>query len=322
MKEIASQRTYLRLAVLATITILVFYAIVKQFDVSELPGLLAQVSLPWVILGTAIGFATSPFLNTIRWQAILRGAGYSIGFKKVFLITLANWSFMVLPGRLGDLLKSYPLRHEVPVNHSIVSIIIEKVIDVLSLISLIIVGSLLLREPLILTIAMIVFLGVVLVIGLTRALSTRFLVRWFPGGKTRDALEHFDHMLRSLLSSRKYLYIAVASSLGNWLTNIAAVWSFYRAFHLVVPTGAVLAYLPVSIFIGLLPVTVAGMGTRDAALIQFFAPYAGAAQSLGVGILYSISAYWLPVLIGLCFIYGPGFSASLLPRNIGSRTTN
>lgn len=322
MNRLVSQRTYLQLTVLATITILVFYAIVKQFDVSPLPALFAQINLPWVILGTGIGFATSPFLNTARWQAILQSAGHSVGFKKIFLITMANWPFMVLPGRVGDLLKSYPLRHDVPISHSIVSILIEKIIDVLALIGLIIIGSLLLREGPILAIATATFIGVVLIVALTQTVSMRFLVKLISEGRMRDSLTHFDHILRSLLSRRKYFFIAVASSLGNWLTNVAAVWCFYRAFHLAVPASTILVYLPVSIFIGLIPITVAGMGTRDAALIQFFTPYAGAAQSLGVGILYSMSAYWFPILVGLCFVYGAGFSASLWPRNTDSQTTN
>lgn len=322
MNRLISQRTYLQLAVLAIVTILVFYAIVKQFDIASVPALMAQTSMGWVILGTAIGFATSPFLNTLRWQAVLQGGGHAVGFKKIFLITMANWPFMVLPGRVGDLLKSYPLRHEVPVSHSIVSIVIEKIIDILALIGMIMAGSLFLKEYAILGIAGVAFIVIIAAVALTRVISTRILVRLIAEGRRREALMHFDHVLRSFVSHRKYFAIAVASSLGNWLSNVAAVWCFYKAFHLGVPLGAVLAYLPVSIFIGLIPITVAGMGTRDAALIQFFTPYATATQSLGVGILYSVSAYWLPVLIGLFFIYGMGINASFLRQNTDSRTTN
>ncbi len=320
--RIVSQRTYLQLAILATITILVFYSIVKQFDLNILPTLIEDAAPWWIVAGTLIGFATSPFLNTSRWQAILRGAGYDIGFKKIFFITMKNWPFMVLPGRVGDLLKSYPLRHEVPINHSMVSIVIEKIIDVLSLIALIMAGSLILNERTIFFAAAAIGVASIIAVGLTQIISTKIIAQYVFAGKTRDTLLHFDHVLRALIRHKKYLFAAVGSSLGNWITNVIAVWCFYQAFHLSVPFSAVLAYLPLGIFIGLIPVTVAGMGTRDAALIQFFGAYASPAQSLGVGIFYSLSAYWLPVLVGLAFIYSSELKAFFGPRNTGSQTAS
>ncbi len=315
-------RAYGKLAVVAAITVVVFYAIVKQFDAGALPSLFRQANLFWIVLGTLFGFVTSPFLNAARWYAILSGGSHSVKFKKVLAITVANWPFMVIPGRVGDLLKSYPLRHEIPVSHSIVSIIIEKIIDVLALLGIIALGALFLGKTAILIISSGLFLAGIVAVFFANLISRRFLAKIVPEGKTRDALTHFDHFLNSLIRRPAYFSLAILSSVGNWLTNVFAVWCFYNAFSLTVPFTAILTYLPISIFIGLLPVTVAGMGTRDAALIQFFANYAGSAQSLGVGILYSLSAYWLPVVAGLFFIYTTGLSSSFWPQSIDSQKTS
>ena len=61
--------------------------------------------------------------------------------------------------------------------------------------------------------------------------------------------------------------------------------------------------LPLAIFVGLLPLTLSGMGTRDPAFIALFGGLGVAAEvSLGVGLLYSLYGYWLPALVGLPFM--------------------
>jgi hypothetical protein len=67
-----------------------------------------------------------------------------------------------------------------------------------------------------------------------------------------------------------------------------------------VEATAIIAYVPISIFIGLLPITIGGVGTRDAALIHLFAPYASPAMMAGIGLLCSLR-YVLDSLIGLPF---------------------
>ncbi len=90
-------------------------------------------------------------------------------------------------------------------------------------------------------------------------------------------------------------------------------YCFFQAFRAAVPFSLILTYLPIAIFIGLIPVTLAGMGTRDAALIGFFSAYARPEQSLSVGIAYSVVAYWLMVVIGLGFLYR--FKDAFWPRS-------
>jgi uncharacterized membrane protein YbhN (UPF0104 family) len=64
----------------------------------------------------------------------------------------------------------------------------------------------------------------------------------------------------------------------------------------------VLAYVPISIFVGLLPLTIGGMGTRDSALIYLFAAYEPASVMAGIGLLCSMR-YWMDTLVGLPFFH-------------------
>ena len=56
-----------------------------------------------------------------------------------------------------------------------------------------------------------------------------------------------------------------------------------------------------SIFVGLLPFTFAGIGTRDVALIFFYQPFLAAPVAAALG-LFCTLRYLLPALIGLPFL--------------------
>ena len=62
-----------------------------------------------------------------------------------------------------------------------------------------------------------------------------------------------------------------------------------------------LALSPLAILAGLLPLTFAGIGTRDAALIFFYQDYFNEATGAALGLLCT-SRYFLPAVIGLPFL--------------------
>ncbi|MEJ2040882.1 MAG: hypothetical protein P8X55_18420, partial [Desulfosarcinaceae bacterium] len=62
-----------------------------------------------------------------------------------------------------------------------------------------------------------------------------------------------------------------------------------------------LALTPLAIFAGLLPLTYAGVGTRDAALIYFLRDYLSPGAGAALGILCTMR-YIVPALAGLPFL--------------------
>ena len=77
-----------------------------------------------------------------------------------------------------------------------------------------------------------------------------------------------------------------------------------------------MANIPIAIFIGMIPVTLGGMGTRDAAIIYLFSEFGTPSELLGVGILFSLIRYWFLSVIGVAFMKKIVLSNS--PTNINS----
>ena len=84
-----------------------------------------------------------------------------------------------------------------------------------------------------------------------------------------------------------------------WLLPIFAAKILFLALGANVPLFYIAAAFPLAIFIGLIPITIAGMGTRDSAIIYFFSFWVSSSICLGVGLLYTLFAYWFLALLGL-----------------------
>jgi uncharacterized protein (TIRG00374 family) len=97
--------------------------------------------------------------------------------------------------------------------------------------------------------------------------------------------------------------VAGASAL-LWTTNLTISMLCFQALGADVGVVRTAASMPVAIFVGLVPVTLSGMGTRDSAIVLLFADAVPHATSLGVGLLYSMLLYWLLALAGLPFLRG------------------
>ncbi|MEE9195587.1 MAG: UPF0104 family protein, partial [Alphaproteobacteria bacterium] len=93
----------------------------------------------------------------------------------------------------------------------------------------------------------------------------------------------------------------MAGSVVIWFLHLLQIWIFILALGAWTPFLANLALAPLAILAGLLPLTLAGIGTRDAMLILFYAPYMAAPSGAALGILCTLR-YVLPALAGLPFL--------------------
>ena len=64
----------------------------------------------------------------------------------------------------------------------------------------------------------------------------------------------------------------------------------------------VLALIPIVTFIGLLPITLAGIGTRDAAIIYLFSPFVSYTVAFSVGLIFTLIRYIIPSIVGGFFV--------------------
>ncbi|MDM7917303.1 MAG: lysylphosphatidylglycerol synthase transmembrane domain-containing protein [Candidatus Eisenbacteria bacterium] len=284
------------MAVLVLVTLLVFYLLFRNVSFSRVFELLGSARLAPLIAGLLLT-ATFPVFSAWRWQRMMDALGHPIPGRQAFsLIMACNTLAVFTPSKGSDLAKAYFLRGRAPVSTVLGSVLAERLLDVLTLLAFCLAGSWM-RGWNTLALAS----GGLFVLGLagTVALLT---IRLPVPRKLRPKVDRLLQALRLLLGRPALLAPVLLLTLANWLASVVQTWLFYVSLRGPTPFGPVLAALPAAIFVGLLPVTLAGMGTRDAALIRLMAPVSASAVSLGVGILYSLGGYWLPGILGLPFL--------------------
>ena len=269
---------------------------------------------PWWLIGGISLLAPITLVTAWRFSLLVRDA--KIGFGESNRLILASSTLnLILPSKMGDLAKGFVLteRHGVPGSLALSIVVLEKTLDLLSLlvwgvVAMLYVG---LSNPilLLLTIPVAGLLAVVTAIivpfpifGGLIGLAWRILPARFAG-KLERFFDSLSEVVRWFWGRPLWAFGVIALSLTLWLVHLWQFWFFTRSVGGAIPMIDNMAFATMSILIGLLPFTVAGIGSRDAAIVVFYSAYLSPGAAAFVGILATLR-YVLPAIAGLPFVGG------------------
>jgi glycosyltransferase 2 family protein len=238
----------------------------------------------------------------------------SLGFGEANrLILVASVLNMVLPSKMGDIAKAFFMkqRGHLDGSLSLSLVVFEKACDMLSLLLWCTFGLILYPQKDWLFWVMTASVAFGLVLGILLLSSRKFAQVFFILGrrlapkKLRTKLEKLQvswgEMHNYFWRDRVQLLKITSTSIFIWFLHLLQIWLFILALKAWAPFLANLALSPLAILAGLLPLTFAGVGTRDAALIAFYQPYFDAPTAAALGLLCT-SRYLLPAIGGLPFL--------------------
>lgn len=228
------------------------------------------------------------------------------------LILSASTLNLLLPSKMGDVAKAWVLRtrYRFDGRHALALVLLEKLTDLASLLAWGVGASLLMTSGLLQNIAT---AGLALLLGLLLLLLSpinpiaSFLRRsasWLPAriGKLFDGFgAQWGSTIEWFWHSRGRAALVWVVSLLLWAGHLVQIWMFARAMGQV-PLAGSMAAATLAILAGLLPFTMAGIGTRDAALVVLYAAWLSPAQGAALGVLATMR-YLLPAIAGLPFVH-------------------
>ncbi len=132
--------------------------------------------------------------------------------------------------------------------------------------------------------------------GLTR------LGRWRQGNPASEAASPLQRLglLHAFRQARlRHYLLTLLYKTPNFLLAVGVHYLALRLFGVEAPFGRLLAFLPIVFLVASLPVTVAHLGTTQAAWLYFFAPYGEAAQLLAYSLVAHVTFMVLNGLIGV-----------------------
>lgn len=298
------------------VTGVLLFVLYRSLDVRAVARALLGADPRW--LAVSVGMIVPiTFLRAVRffWVA---PPGALPGVGEAFRLTLAAGALnLVLPAKAGDLLKSYfvATRSHTSAGVSVAIVVYERLCDLFGLISWCLLGWLVARPvtPGVPTafwmLLALVGIACTILISSDRAATVfRAVLTWLLQHsrlrKLRELAVGWPDLLTALRGRRRWV---VPFSLGLWLTHLVQIWLFTVALSAPVPFGVCASLSAVALMAGQLPLTVAGIGTRDVALVVLFSRYLAPETAAALGVLVT-TRNLLPPLIGIPLM-GPYLSS-------------
>ena len=298
-------RTWLAFLVSVSILAVIFLRI----DLGAFRAHLAGIN---PILGAAavLFFAPQIAISAYRWRLMVQGYA-PVGLGEASQLILAgNALNILLPSRVGDLSKAYfaARQGKMDLNRGMNVVIFEKYLDLASLGIVALTGVLCVRHwdrpslvALVFSLGLLGIFPILYAVNLERWTRFAFFEKYRILSKIKHFLLEAHSYLEEIKKDRRQLASLLGISIFLWFVHLFQFYLIFRALHSQVSIFHIFRLVPLGILIGLIPITIAGMGTRDSALIYLFAPYEDPALMLGVGLFASLR-YLVPGILGLPFL--------------------
>ena len=322
----------LRLAVAG----LLLWLLASSIDHARLFALLKSVRLSW-LLAAFLTIVSVRFVMAVRWQWLLRSYGLRPRFFSTVLITYLSSLGAVLPGGVGpDVVRGYQMaRMGSNVGDVTASIIVDRLIGLYSMLfvalgAAILATSLGLRAPwFMLLLLQALFFASWAALYLVRRWGERWSARHETGLLSR-IMRRPLRLVSLLTDVRRIKELFAFAFILSFLVQALRCLMF---FFLFLALGASVDLIPFFVYIPLVfvimfvPISIGGLGVREAALILFWREMGIADEiSFGAGILshalmVALLTVALPLWIVRRYLEGkhPGAGSGSRPRNDDDR---
>jgi len=301
---------------LSFLGIILFIFILFKSNLGEILKNIKNVNFSYLILAAAL--ALPILLNkTWCWNYIKRKQGIKYNLKDSFLMYCSGiYVGTLTPGRMGEVIKALYLKKDgYSMGRSLVSIALDRISDLVSLVAFILLSSLFFitvfqKQILILVLGIIIFIllfVIFLKIGLIKWFLKKMFYVFIPEKYRKSWKINFQDFIDDfkIYKLKNYIIIFLISIL-SWFFYYLQTYILSKAINIDVP----FLYLAITVttagLITLIPISVAGIGTRDAALILLLAPFSILREQ---AILFSALILLMSLfaaLVGLtCWLYRP-----------------
>ncbi len=229
-------------------------------------------------------------LRALRWQRLMAQQGINCPIRTAMVFYFAAiYIGLITPGRMGEVVKSFFLKQNriAGVAQSLPSVLLDRLLDVyvlglLALCALYFMDILPVASWVFALLAVIVAVSPWLILkggragGRWGAAVDAWLLRINP--RWQEAWRAFADGSRSLFTPR--LVEALSLTLLSYALYFTQVCLIGQAVDLPLDCGPIVMVTAVAILVGYVPITIAGLGTREAVLLFFFGQYGIPAASV------------------------------------------
>jgi hypothetical protein len=289
------------------IGILFFGLIIAKIGLKKILTSVANSNYVYLLIALLF-FIPMILFQVWKWDYLLRKQNIRLGFFYLLRLQMISLFYgAVTPGRLGSFVKIPYLcrKTKKPASECSSNVIIDRLFDFVVVALFAATGAVLLLRSFVgfFYFSLIVFIGLLFSMMLFTNKKTsqfilkivfRFLIPEKWKNKARISFSKFYATLPSMLK----LIPAFIITIATWFVIYSQEYCVALAFSIKVPYFYFITTIAVVNLVGLIPITVSGIGTREAALLTLFSIYSLAPENI-VG--YSITQGIMSLIVYLIF---------------------
>lgn len=285
---------------------LIIYLLYSKIDFDAFTILLKDLNYPLLILAVFL-FIPIMAVATLRFCVITKPFANVSFFQSFRYIASSNSLNIIIPSKLGCFTKAYFLKefHAMDLKKSFATVFYERLMDLACMGMIFLVANILSAKwnPLIVTasIAVSAYLIIFLTIHIVRLPAE---IKNVPFHKFINKILDSTILIRhykAVPKSKMILLKLNAISMILWLMHSFQLVLFFKTINVKFDIPFQLSCMYCSVFIGLLPISIGGIGTRDWAIITLMQDLISYQQSIVLGLLMTLRLI-VPVFLGLPFL--------------------
>lgn len=285
------------------LSVLLLYILYRSIDLRTVGRVLGGASPMWVVISMSVLLPIT-FARALRFLWLLPVKAREGIVDAIALTVVSSAVNTLLPAKAGDFTKSLVVarRGNTTVANAIAVVAYERVLDLAGLLAWCTVSFIAYRPDTQLPLpvwcgliaAGIVFAILALSESAARVIPT--LVRQLVRGRS-DRIIGLANAWPDLVTSLRGNRVAISVlSIAIWLLQLWQLWLFTVVVGADIPLGTSLSLSAIALLVALLPITLGGIGARDAALVVLLAGYMSPEQAAAVGVLATLRGFLVPAM--------------------------
>ena len=262
------------------IGILIFFYLLFKLDIFSIFGEIKNADLFFLSIAVMMIFI-SFFTSTLKWFVIARQQKISVPFEYALKTNLMSGFYgFVTPSRIGSVIRIEYLKkyNKDRYGKGISNYALEKILDVASLLILVLISSFFFRKTFSISYFHYALAGIAGIILFTlifmdenrsRAILRVFYMKFLPKKIKETAKDGFNSFYEDM-PEKRFFPIFIFFSLTNWIVLYSIFYFIGLSVGINVSFFYFLLFMPLTTFVGQIPITINGLGTREAAMISLF----------------------------------------------------
>jgi uncharacterized protein (TIRG00374 family) len=259
----------------------IFLIVIANTGILRIASIFAGVSVPYLLLGIVLTLVVM-LLKGLKWKYVIRlhGVDYPL-IKSTKVWAIGLFAGMITPGRAGDIVRSlYLNRDRGGLGRSVSTVIVDRAIDLLVILIFAVFGVLFFTQLFlsgtyvaILSVIFVCFVAAIYIATrkeLMRKLLGPIFERAAPKKykqSIRSSFHEFYSSITCVLSKKPGLLSVFFLTVFIWIFSIYSVQVMALAVGVEIDYFFLLSVMSLTVIVELIPISISGIGTREAFLI-------------------------------------------------------